>query len=259
MKYIIPIVLTLGTIIVTWIAAAPESLEECCEYIGLLAPDGVSEVPGQEHVAIEQAREDGKIPAGVPGLQIGDSAGEIALADINGKAQTVNFKVREFTVIVWVSSFCPTSKIYEERVVKLAYDFRSDVQWYAINSSAMESLGELQEHFGKPTWTLPVLKEQGADLADRFGARVTTETYVFGKDGKLLYRGGIDDARQPTRVEQEYVREVLEALTNGKAVPFEYQPAKGCCPIDRLGNEEESAPAISDKKVDDTPIEEPVK
>ncbi|MCF6228195.1 MAG: hypothetical protein L3J82_05950, partial [Planctomycetes bacterium] len=253
MKYLIPIVLTLGTVIVTWIVAAPNSFEECCEYLGLLAPEGVSEVPGQEHVAIEQAREDGKIPDGVPGLQISGSAGEIALSDIGGKAQAVNFKAKNFTVIVWVSSFCPTSKIYEERIVKLAHDFGSDVQWYAINSSAMESLGELQEHFGKPTWLLPVLKEEGSELADRFGARVTTEVFVFGRDAKLLYRGGIDDARQPTRVEQKYLREVLEALTNGKAVPFEYQPAKGCCPIDRLGADEGSEPEASEIKTDETP------
>ncbi|MHC4839348.1 MAG: redoxin domain-containing protein [Planctomycetota bacterium] len=252
MKYIIPIVLTLGTLIVTWIAADRDSFDDCCEYIGLLAPEGVSEVPGQEHVTFEKA-EDGKIPDSVPGIRIGDSAGEVSMTDINGKQHTLDFSKSKFTAIIWVSSFCPTSKIYEERIGELAHDFSDDVQWYAINSSAMESRGELKEHFNNSTWTLPVLKEEKPDLADRFGARVTTETFIFDKNGKLLYRGGIDDARKPLKVEQEYVREVLEALTDGEAVPFEYQPAKGCCPIDRLGAEEE--PAV--KTPEDTP--EPTK
>ncbi|MDC1142486.1 redoxin domain-containing protein [Planctomycetota bacterium] len=240
MKYVIPIFLTLGTIVVTWVVADRDSFDECCEFVGLLAPDGVSEVPGQEHVTFEAA-ENGKLPASVPGIRIGEAAGEISLLDIQGKQHTVNFKKTKFTAIIWVSSFCPTSKIYEERITELADDFKSDVQWYAINSSAMESLGELNEHFGNSKWTLPVLKEDGAVLADRFGARVTTETFVFEQDGKLLYRGGIDDARKPLKVEHEYLRNVLEALIDGDSVPFEYQPAKGCCPIDRLGEDEESA------------------
>lgn len=242
MKYIVPIVLVLGTAVVTWIAADSENFDSCCEYLGLLAPDGVSEVPGQEHVEFEEARDDGKIPESVPGIRIGESAGEVSLKDYQGKQHTVDFNAAKFTAIVWVSSFCPTSKIYEERIITLADDFKGDVQWFSINSSAMESLGELKEHFGYEDWMLPVLKEEKPILANRFGARVTTETFIFGRDGKLLYRGGIDDARRPLRVEQEYVREVLEALIAGNSVPFEYQPAKGCCPIDRLGEEEAVIP-----------------
>jgi hypothetical protein len=238
MKYLIPLILIIlaaGTVYGTYLFL-PEEFEECCSYLGLLAPEGVSEVPGVAHADLPDATDDGSIPADLPGLKLGDAAGEIALPDLDGKAVNIDFSKADLTAIVWVSCYCPTSMIYEARLNQVAADY-SGVQWYAINSSAMESVEELRKHYGDgdpDRLRLTVLKDDRNVIADRFGVSVTTETYIFNRAGKLEYRGGIDDARNPQRVEVHYVRPVLDALANGREPKWRYQPAKGCCPIDRI-------------------------
>jgi hypothetical protein len=237
MKYFVPLIV-IGVVALTGFATyliAPQQVEECCEYIGLLAPEGVSETPGVEHVDFAEAEADGNIPAEVPGLKLNDTPATVTLPDLDGKQRTIDF-AGEVTVVVWVSSFCPTSKIYEERLNALAEDF-SDVRFWAINSSAMESLIELKAHFGdgdenRLRWT--VLKDDDNVVADKFGARVSTEVFVFDTQGRLQYRGGIDDARQPDMVAVQYLRTVLKQITSGEAPEWHYQPSKGCCPIDRI-------------------------
>lgn len=252
MKYLTPLIV-IALVSLTGYATylfLPDTFDECCEYLGLLAPDGVSEVPGQEHVEFEGPTSDGSIPPGTPGLHTGDPAPAISLPDIHGELREVDYGAHDFTVVVWVSSFCPTSKIYEERLNDLVNDFDNAAFW-GINSSAMESVDELRNHFtdGDPArLRIPVLKDDRNVLADAFGARVSAEAFVLDRQGRLQYRGGIDDARNPQRVGAEYLRTVLGQLTRGDKPQWRYQPAKGCCPIDKLGLDEQ-APEPDDKTI----------
>ncbi|MEZ5991992.1 MAG: redoxin domain-containing protein [Planctomycetota bacterium] len=259
MKYLTPLVVL---IIVGFTGYAtylfmPQQVEDCCEYLGLLAPEGVSETPGVDHVDFEGPTADGSIPESTPGLKLHENPGEVSLPDLDGKQHTIDFGASDFTAVVWVSSFCPTSKIYETRLNKLASDFSGSVQWYAINSSAMESVDELRAHFkdGHPDrLRLPVLKDDRNVIADRFGARVSAEVFVFDRQGRLQYRGGIDDARNQDRVAVEYLRTILDQLVDGDEPEWRYQPPKGCCPIDKLGADEQPA----DKPDENAePIDEP--
>lgn len=251
MKYLVPlaVIALVGMTSAATFLFLPDTFEECCEYIGLLAPEGVSEVPGQDHVNFDSAPDDGSIPASLPGLKLHDRVEPFELPDVHGKTRRVDFRHGRFTVVVWVSSFCPTSKIYEERLNTLAEDFDGRVDFTGINSSAMESVEELHDHFtdGDPNrLRMTVLKDDNNVIADRFGARVSAEAFVFDGKGRLQYRGGIDDARSPDHVGVEYLRTVLDQLVNGKAPEWRYRPAKGCCPIDRLGADKEPAPSPED-------------
>lgn len=242
-KYALGAFLVIGTLVVTYLAMPKEVIDECCEYIGLLGPEDVSEVPGVEHAAIEEARPDGSIPETVPGLKLHDAMPVFTLPDLHG-AQVKVEAGAPFTVVIWVSSLCPTSQVYEVRLNELKRDF-ADVRWVMINSAAMESVPELLEHFERDEpgrLQLPVLKDDRNVVADLFGARVSTETFVFDRAGKLQYRGAIDDARNPTRVKVSYLREVLKDLAAGKTPQWRYTAPKGCCPIDRV-EKESSQPA----------------
>ena len=210
--------------------------EECCEYIGLMAPEGVSEVPGVPHAKPEPATEDGKIPEKVRGLKLFDAAGGVKLPDLHGKVHEIDFAARKFTVFVWVSSVCPTSKSYIIRLNELQAEFGQEVAFWAANSSAMEKTTEIADVYEKGKWPLnfTVLKDDRNVLADRFGAKVCPDVFVFNKEGKLEYRGGVDDARDPAKVSQRYLYSVLRALLNGSRPQWRYQPPNGCCPIDRV-------------------------
>jgi hypothetical protein len=245
MKYLVPPLILLAalgaTAFGTWVFF-PQTFEDCCEWLGLIAPDGVSEVPGQAHVTMERTS-DGTLPADTPGLRIGDQPGEISLLNLHGEPVTLATDGAPVTVVLWTSSFCPTSRIYEERLADLSRRF-PEVRWVAVNSSAMESLSELREHFEEHPERIgmPVYKDERNLLADKFGARVTTESYVFDSSGRLMYRGAIDDARNPQRVRNQYLAEAVTAVSIGQTPKWEYQPANGCCPIDRVQPEPEPEP-----------------
>lgn len=241
-KYALGAFLVLGTLVVTYLAMPKQVIDECCEYIGLLGPEDVSEVPGVEHAQIEEAQADGSIPATVPGLKLNDAMPAFTLPDLHGTQVKVEAGA-PFTVVIWVSSLCPTSQVYEVRMNELALDF-PEIRWVMINSAAMESVPELLEHFERADparLQLPVLKDDRNVVADQFGARVSTETFVFDRAGKLQYRGAIDDARNPTRVKVSYLREVLKDLAAGKTPQWRYTAPKGCCPIDRVDQAEKPA------------------
>ncbi len=214
--------------------------EACCEYIGLMAPEGVSEVPGVKHAEIEPPRKDGTIPDKVRGLKLHQPAGEVKLPDLHGKVHEVDFASHKFTVFVWVSSVCPTSQAYKLRLNELQTELGKEVAFWAVNSSAMESVGEIAESYEHGQWPLnfTVLKDDNNVLADRFGAKVCPDVFVFNKEGKLEYRGGVDDSRDPEKVSMRYLYVVLKALLADKMPPWRYQPPNGCCPIDRVETEE---------------------
>ena len=210
--------------------------EECCEYIGLMAPEGVSEVPGVAHAKPEPVSEDGSIPDKVRGLKLQDSAGSVRLPDLHNKVHEVDFASHKFTVFVWVSSVCPTSKSYIIRLNELQAEFGQEVAFWGVNSSAMEGVAEIAEVYETGKWPLnfTVLKDDKNVLADRFGAKVCPDVFVFNKEGKLEYRGGVDDARDPAKVSQRYLHAVLRSLLSGNRPSWRYQPPNGCCPIDRI-------------------------
>ncbi len=213
-------------------------LHQCCEYLGLLAPEGKSEVPGVPHISSTPARADGEIPEEVPGLKLHGEAGEIVLPDLHGVLHKVDFSARPLTVLVWVSTVCPTSMIYEERLNILQREFGDHVTFWAVNSSEMEEVQELRDHYinnvREDRLRLMVLKDDRNVICDHLGARRCPEAFVFDRKGRLQYRGGVDDNRKPQDVKRHYLREVLADLLEGRQPRLRYAPSTGCCPIARI-------------------------
>jgi hypothetical protein len=67
--------------------------------------------------------------------------------------------------------------------------------------------------------TYPILKDDDVLLADAVGARVTPEIFVKGKNGKVVFHGPPDNRPNPQGTPTVfYLKDALEALTQGKAV-----------------------------------------
>ena len=144
-----------------------------------------------------------------------------------------------------------------EQTVTFAVDNMTCALCPVTVKRAMESVDELRAHFndGHPDrLRLTVLKDDRNVIADRFGARVSAEVFVFDRQGRLQYRGGIDDARNQDRVAVEYLRTILDQLVDGEEPEWRYQPPKGCCPIDKLGADEQPADRPDEKAA---PTDEP--
>ena len=145
------------------------------------------------------------------------------------KTVTVSPANADATVLIFISTQCPISNSYNERMSALYKDYAGkNVQLVFVNANANESPAEIAEHANANKFPFPVYKDAANTLADKFGATVTPETYVFDKAGVLRYHGSIDDAQNEARVKVRGLRSAIEAVLNGKIVDPERTKAFGC-------------------------------
>ncbi|HEX8748276.1 MAG TPA: thioredoxin family protein [Pyrinomonadaceae bacterium] len=172
---------------------------------------------------------DGTVGDTEPGA-IGSVVTDFKLPDLDGKEQSLSsLKGKNGTVLIFVGVQCPVSNAYNERMEKLAQDYRArGVNVVGVNANSTESAGDAKAHATSNNLTFPILKDNGNKLADRLGAERTPEAYVLDSSNKIIYRGRIDNARNPSSVSASELRDALEAMLAGKPVAKSSVPAFGC-------------------------------
>ena len=141
---------------------------------------------------------------------------------------------KKATVVMFISTQCPVSNDYNERIVALYNDYKEQsVQFIGINSNRNESVEEIAEHNTTNKFSFLVLKDLRNELADKFGARRTPEVYLLDEKRILRYRGAIDNSQKSP--ETHYLRETLDLVIAGKAIPEDRKKTKAFgCTIKRV-------------------------
>lgn len=181
--------------------------------------------------AVTAAQDDGAAkPAVSPGLGIGQTLADFPLADLDGKTRSLaQFKGEKGTLMVFISVSCPYSNAYNERMEKVAQDYKArGISFVGINPNAKEAAEDVKVHAAKHRFTFPILKDHGNKLADVLGANVTPETYLFDAGNKLIYHGRIDNSKNLELVKSHDLRDALEAHLSGKPVDNPLMKAFGC-------------------------------
>lgn len=161
---------------------------------------------------------------------IGSVVADFKLPDLDGKEKSLSsLKGKNGTVLIFVGVQCPISNAYNERMEKLAQDYRArGINVIGVNANSTESAGDAKAHATSNNLTFPILKDNGNKLADSLGAQRTPEAYVLDSSNKIVYRGRIDNARNPSSVSASELRDALEAVLAGKPVAKSSVPAFGC-------------------------------
>jgi len=170
---------------------------------------------------------EGEVPAPPA---IGTTLEDFTLPDADGKEHSLNsLKGKNGSVIIFVATKCPVSNAYNERMEKLAQDFKAHgVNVIGINSNVAESAAEVKAHAAENKLTFPILKDPANKIADRLGATVTPEAYFLDASNKLIYRGRIDNAKDAAQVNSSELRDAIEATLAGKPVAKTTANAFGC-------------------------------
>ncbi|HWN08276.1 MAG TPA: thioredoxin family protein [Pyrinomonadaceae bacterium] len=163
-------------------------------------------------------------------LAIGSTVPEFSLPDADGKTQSLSsLKGKNGTVFIFVAVQCPVSNAYNERMEKLAQDYKArGINVVGINSNVAEPAEAVKAHATTNKLTFPILKDPGNKIADQLGATVTPEAYVLDASNKLIYRGRIDNSRKGDSITATELRDALEASLVGKPVSKEIAAAFGC-------------------------------
>jgi len=124
---------------------------------------------------------------------------------------------------------CPVSNAYNERMEKLAQDYKArGINVIGINSNVKEDAAAVKAHAAEHKFTFTILKDPGNKIADRLGASVTPEAYFLDANNKLLYHGRIDNARNADQIQTTDLRNALDAALAGKAIEKTEAKAFGC-------------------------------
>jgi peroxiredoxin len=164
-------------------------------------------------------------------VAIGDKLKPFALKDsATGKETRIDaVGGKKATVLMFISTECPISNAYNQRMAALAKDYSGKgVAFVGINPNREESPADITKHAKENGFSFPVLKDTGNVQADAFGAAVTPEIYVYDSAWKLRYHGRIDDDKNGANIKNKDLAVALDALVADKEVPVKETKAFGC-------------------------------
>ena len=161
---------------------------------------------------------------------IGATIEDFSLPGADGKEHALaSLKGKNGSVLIFVAVQCPVSNAYNERMEKLAQDYKArGINVIGINANAAETGDAVKAHAVANKLTFPILKDPGNKIADRLGASVTPEAYLLDASNKLLYRGRIDNSRSGDQITSSELRDAIDATLAGKPIAKTTANAFGC-------------------------------
>jgi peroxiredoxin len=179
-------------------------------------------------------------------LEIGAKAPNFRLPGVDGKMHRLaDYDKAKVLVIVFTCNHCPTAQAYEERIKKLAADYKDKgVVLVAISpndpkavrldelgyTDLSDSLEEMKIRANDKQFNFPYLYDgETQEVSKAYGPVSTPHVFVFDSERKLRFVGRVDNnERHPDQVTSQDARNAIEAVLAGKPVPVEKTKTVGC-------------------------------
>jgi len=161
---------------------------------------------------------------------IGTTIDDFKLPDADGVDHSLKSLMgKKGAVLIFIATKCPVSNGYNDRMEKLAQDYKAKgINVIGINSNVTEPASEVKSHATDKHLTFTILKDDGNKIADRLGATRTPEAYVLDANSKLVYHGRIDNSQKLESITSNDLREALDEMLAGKQVSKTGGAAFGC-------------------------------
>ena len=138
------------------------------------------------------------------------------------------------TAVVFYSTECPISNQYSPTLNAIAGSWPSGS--FALVGICVDpdtSAVAVAEHAREFGLKFPVALDRDGSIAARFGTRVTPEALVLDSEGKVRYRGRIDDqysarGKRNANPQAHELRDALAAVLEGRPVAVDHAEAVGC-------------------------------
>ena len=163
-------------------------------------------------------------------------AQDFNLPGVDGKNHSLKeLAEKKALIVIFSCNHCPYVQAYEDRVIAIQHDYATKgVQVVAINSNETinhpdDSFENMAKRAKEKKFNFLYLRDDGQDAARAYGATHTPHVFLFDQGRKLRYTGKIDDNwQEPAKVQKKFLREALDAVLAGKAVPEPETFAIGC-------------------------------
>ena len=137
---------------------------------------------------------------------------------------------------MFICRHCPFVKHVQHELARLGDDYaESGIGIVAIGSNDAvsfpddrpESLAAMASELG---FSFPFLYDETQDVAHAYDAQCTPDFFLYDGQGRLVYRGQLDDSRpgNGVPVSGTDLRAAMDRLIAGKVIPVEQRPGIGC-------------------------------
>src|SRR5262249_53181687 len=130
---------------------------------------------------------------------------DFALKDAQGKEHTpADWKGKKAVVFLFLAPDCPVSNFYCPEYIRLSKMFaEKGVLFCGVHADPSVTADDAARHATEYRLPLPVLLDPTHALARPAGATVTPQAVLLSPQGRLLYRGRIDDRYNARGVRRE--------------------------------------------------------
>jgi len=159
----------------------------------------------------------------------------IVVKDIAGKSLTFfsETNARSKTVVfIFVLPDCPICNSYVPELKRIRRAF-PEIEFYRVYADPDTTRAEARQHSNEYDFGFPGLVDPAQRLVRKSGATRTPEAAVFSPDGKLLYRGRIDDRYVDFGKKRDHPRErdleaALRSILENQTARWPDAPPIGC-------------------------------
>ncbi len=160
---------------------------------------------------------------------------DFALRDDRGREhRKEEWREAKAVVLLFLGVECPVSNGYapEFRRIAEAYSSRG-VTFYGLHPDPDVTGEAARQHAAEYGLPFPILLDPSQVVARQAGVKLTPEAVVLASDGRILYRGRIDDRYDPRGRRREVptsrdLRDALNATLAGRAPKPAAGEAFGC-------------------------------
>ena len=179
-------------------------------------------------------------------LSLGTPAPDFSLPDTEGRTVSLsNIKDAPALLVIFMCNHCPFVKHVAKGLARLGSDYQAKgVAIVGINSNDVANYPEdspenMKSDAAKYGYTFSYLYDETQEVAKAYRAACTPDFFLFDEQGKLVYRGQMDDSRPDSGipVTGKDLRAALDAVLSGEPVPEDQKPSIGCNIKWKAGNE----------------------
>jgi len=171
-------------------------------------------------------------------LALGTPAPDFQLPDVvTGETISLaTFAGKKALLVMFICQHCPFVIHVREELARLGKDYSDrNVGIVAISANDVanypdDSPEHLQEMAKTQGFTFPLCYDESQEIAKAYTAACTPDFFLFDAEGKLAYRGQLDDSRpgNDKPVKGQDLRGAIDFLLADQPIPAEQKPSIGC-------------------------------
>lgn len=166
-------------------------------------------------------------------LKVGDQAPAWKdLAGTDDKQHSLkDLEKAKAVAVVFTCNTCPVAQAYEDRLNKLAADYKDKgvaVVAINVNKDPSNSLDAMKQRAEKKGLSYSYLFDPSQQIARDFGATCTPHAFLLDGKRKVVYMGAIDDDMNADSVRQRSLQDAIDAVLAGKAPTVAKTKQFGC-------------------------------